>query len=135
MNLIKNIDFLSFKVSFTFNDKGEIRLKTIMGGILSIFLLLLSSIFTFYFLIRLFNRQDANVIYSTTFNRFYFSIHLSRNAICSTVWNQCSPPSITVKGAPIFWANSRIVSSEVKLSFEPYRILVGTCHSIGFSRT
>ena len=65
MNLIKNIDFLSFKVSFTFNDKGEIRLKTIMGGILSIFLLLLSSIFTFYFLIRLFNRQDANVIYST----------------------------------------------------------------------
>lgn len=28
--------------------------------------------------------------------------HLSRKAICSAVWNQCSPPSIMVKGAPFF---------------------------------
>ncbi len=65
MNFIKNFDFLSFKVNFTFNDKGEIRLKTLMGGILSILLLLLSSIFTLYFLLRLLNLQDSNVIYST----------------------------------------------------------------------
>ena len=65
MNFIKNFDFLSFKVNFTFNDKGEIRLKTLMGGILSILLLLLSSIFTLYFLLRLLNLQDSNVILST----------------------------------------------------------------------
>ena len=65
MQFVKNLDFLSFKVNFTFNDKGEIRLKTLMGGILSILLVLLSSIFTFYFLLRLLNRQDENVIFST----------------------------------------------------------------------
>ena len=68
MEIIRNFDFLSFKVYFTFNDKGEIRLKTLMGGILSLSLVLISSIFTFYFLFRLLNRQDAAVIFSTERN-------------------------------------------------------------------
>ena len=65
MHYIKNADILSFKVNFTFNDKGETRLKTLIGGTLSIFLIIISSIFTIYFLYRKFNRLDANVIYST----------------------------------------------------------------------
>src|SRR5574344_71852 len=59
------------------------------------------------------------------------SIQLSRNSICSTVWNQCSPSSITVSFAPISFENSDIVKRLVRLSFPPYRILVGMCHSIG----
>ena len=47
------------------------------------------------------------------------SIHSSKNRICSSVWNQCSPPGITVRPAPIREANPDTVSSEVRLSLSP----------------
>lgn len=34
----------------------------------------------------------------------------SRNAICSGVWNQCSPPDITVRGARMRLAKPDIVA-------------------------
>ncbi len=58
-----------------------------------------------------------------------------RLCVCSSVWNQCSPPCITVSDAPAFCANSCIVSRSVKLSLEPYKICVGIFHWMGFSRT
>ena len=39
-------------------------------------------------------------------------IQLSRNAIWALVWNQCSPPSITVSSAPVRSAKARIVSGD-----------------------
>ena len=64
-----------------------------------------------------------------------FLIQLSRNSICSSVWNQCSPSFITVRIAPVCTANSDTVSMEVKLSFAPYKIQVGISHLIGCFRT
>ena len=43
-------------------------------------------------------------------------IHLSRNCICSSVWNQCSPPGMTVRSAWCSLANADTVSMDVKAS-------------------
>ena len=37
-------------------------------------------------------------------------IQSSRNAICSGVWNQCSPPDITVRRAWMRWAKADMVA-------------------------
>ena len=47
------------------------------------------------------------------------SIHSSKNRICSSVWNQCSPPGMTASGAPVFFEKPEIVSNEVSESFSP----------------
>ena len=46
-------------------------------------------------------------------------IHLSRNCICSSVWNQCSPPGMTVRSAWCSLANADTVSMDVRLSCSP----------------
>ncbi len=46
-------------------------------------------------------------------------IQSSRNCICSSVWNQCSPFSITVSTASCCFAKERTVSNLVKLSLFP----------------
>ena len=42
MDYIKKFDFISYKAHFTFNDKGDKRYKTLMGGILSLISLIIS---------------------------------------------------------------------------------------------
>lgn len=61
--------------------------------------------------------------------------HASRNCICAFVWNQCSPPSITVRAAPVRRAKASTVSRGMRASPLPYKIAVGTRHRIGCCRT
>ncbi len=65
MEFIKQFDFLCFQAHFTFNQKGEIGYKTLLGGVLSLTSILTSSVFSFYFFLRLFQRKDGAVILST----------------------------------------------------------------------
>ena len=81
---------------------------------------------------------SADRLYITNYSIFlrtqaeiHLIIHLSKNPICSSVWNQCSPFSITVKSAPMLSANVFMVSIDCKLSALPYKIEVGTLQEIG----
>ena len=65
----------------------------------------------------------------------FLLIHASKNFICYSVWNQCSPPGMTVSSAPFLFAKDDMVSMEVRSSCSPYRMRVGTCHMTGCSRT
>ena len=75
MHLIKKSDFLYQKVLFTLNKNGEIGLKTLYGGILSIIIVIISSIASFYFIFRLILKKESSVIFSTkkdvNINLFY----------------------------------------------------------------
>ena len=64
MYYIKNFDYLSYKAHFTFNEKGDKRYKTLIGGILSLTSIILSFAFICYFLYRFLEKQDASLIYS-----------------------------------------------------------------------
>ena len=70
MKYIKELDFLSHKVSLTINDKGDNCFKTFFGGIISFLTFFISIICGTYFLIRLFKRMDMSVIHSTEMNPF-----------------------------------------------------------------
>ena len=65
INLITKVDLYSYEAKFTFNEKGDTGLKTLIGGILSLFSIITVVIFSLYFMIRLFLRQDATIIYSS----------------------------------------------------------------------
>ncbi len=65
MGLIKKIDFLYQEAHFTFNKNGDIGIKTVFGGILSLITILLSIFVSFYFILRLLLKKDATVIFST----------------------------------------------------------------------
>ena len=65
INLITKADLYSYEAKFTFNEKGDTGLKTLIGGILSLFSIITVVIFSLYFMIRLFLRQDATIIYSS----------------------------------------------------------------------
>ncbi len=69
MNTIKELvtylDFFSLEAHFTFNEKGEKRIKTIFGGFLSLLYILAALFFTIYFIIRLLTKKDLNVMYSS----------------------------------------------------------------------
>ena len=65
MNNFKFFDILSDEVHFTFNKEGDIRNKTIYGGIITLIsytLIILSGI---YFLINLIKRENKSLISST----------------------------------------------------------------------
>ena len=64
MYYIKKFDYLSYKAHFTFNEKGDKRYKTLIGGILSLTSIILSFAFICYFLYRFLEKQDASLIYS-----------------------------------------------------------------------
>ena len=68
MKFIIDCDFLSRKAYLTFNDSGDKRFKTNLGGILSIFSILISIIFIIIFFQRLIRKQDASIIISTERN-------------------------------------------------------------------
>ena len=70
MKFIKEIDFLSQKVSLTINNNGDKSYKTFFGGIISFLTFFISIICGAYFIIRLFHRRDMTVIYSTEMNPF-----------------------------------------------------------------
>lgn len=82
-------------------------------------------------------RLIYRLVFTSTVPSFSYhpAIQLSRNRICSSVWNQCSPFGMTVSSAPIRFAKADIVSSEVRLSCAPYKMRVGICHEIGCTRT
>ena len=63
INLIKKVDLYSYEGKFTFNDNGETGLKTITGGILSLFSIITVAIFIIYFLIPSFKRRCNNFIF------------------------------------------------------------------------
>ena len=65
MNCIIQWDYLSYKAHFTFNDKGDKRYKTLMGGILSLISLIISFAFISYFLYRLIYKEDASIMLSS----------------------------------------------------------------------
>ena len=57
MDYIKNYDFFSTKAKFTFNKKGETRMKTVIGGIISLISISCSIAFSLYFLYLLLLKQ------------------------------------------------------------------------------
>ena len=70
MKLIKKLDFFSHKVSLTMNNKGDLGYKTFIGGLISLLSFFVSIFCGIYFIIRMFNRKDLSVIYSTQMNPF-----------------------------------------------------------------
>ena len=65
MGLIKKMDFLYQEAHFTFNKHGDPGLKTVIGGFLSLITILLSILISFYFIILLFLKKEATVIFSS----------------------------------------------------------------------
>ena len=70
MKFIKNIDYLSYKVSLTINDRGDTGYKTFIGGLICIFSVIISIICGLYFIFRLFYKKDLTIIQSTEMNPF-----------------------------------------------------------------
>ena len=70
MSIIEKLDILSHKVTLTYNNKGDIGLKTFIGGIISISSIIISMLCCLYFIFRLFFRLDLSVIYSNEINPF-----------------------------------------------------------------
>ena len=68
MRHIKKFDFLSYQAHFTFNDKGDKRYKTLMGGILSLITIVISSGFILFFSYKLIFKKDANLFFSSERN-------------------------------------------------------------------
>ncbi len=69
-SLIRKCDFVSNKITLTFNEKGETRNKILIGGIISLFFIIIIIIYSFYLFILLFYRKDLSVIHSTQINPF-----------------------------------------------------------------
>ena len=65
MDNIKMFDYLYTEAKFTFNESGQTGEKTIFGGIVSIFTILVSLGCTGYFTYRLFNKDDSSIILSS----------------------------------------------------------------------
>ena len=65
----------------------------------------------------------------------YVVIQRSKNRTCSSLWNQCSPPGMTVRAAPAFLAKAEMVSGSVRSSCSSYKMRVGTRHASGCART
>ena len=65
MNYIKTCDYLSYEAHFTFNDKGDKRYKTLLGGILSLISIIISVSFSIYFSLKLIYKEDSTITYSS----------------------------------------------------------------------
>ena len=70
MKYITKCDFLSRKANFTFNEEGDIKYKTFIGGIISLFSILCSFGLCTYFLVYFFKREQVLVVLSTETNLF-----------------------------------------------------------------
>ena len=65
MDYIKNFDFFSTKAKFTFNKKGETRMKTVIGGIISLISISCSIAFSLYFFVSFITKTNKSLISST----------------------------------------------------------------------
>ena len=65
MKYITKLDFLSCSAKFTFNESGETKYKTIIGGIISFLSIFGSCGLCIYFLLKFFDRNEASVVHST----------------------------------------------------------------------
>lgn len=70
MHFFKQFDFLSHEAKFTFNTKGDIRLKTTVGGLICILAILLTLGLSIYFIISLFKKDNQSVVYSSNFSPY-----------------------------------------------------------------
>lgn len=69
LDLIRYFDFLSTEVKLTIN-KGDTRLKTVLGGMLSIISVIVTIAFGIYFFVQLLNKESSFVITSTQITPF-----------------------------------------------------------------
>ena len=65
MKYIKSFDYLSHKARLTFSNKGETRLKTFYGGLLSILSILIITILGIYFLLNFLHKSNKYSISSS----------------------------------------------------------------------
>ena len=70
MDSIKRLDFLSTEAKLTFNARGDIRNKTVIGGGLSLLSLLFSFGLTIYFITEFFSKNNKSVISSSKTSSF-----------------------------------------------------------------
>lgn len=61
-NWLKDFDILSSEAKFTFNKNGDTRYSTILGGVFSVFGIIICGIFTGYFMINLFTKKQTSVV-------------------------------------------------------------------------
>ena len=69
-SLIEYCDLVPHKVTLTFNEQGETKYKTLIGGLISIFFIIIIIIYCFFLFIRLFYRRDISVVHSTQINPY-----------------------------------------------------------------
>ena len=70
MDSIKRLDFLSTEAKLTFNARGDIRNKTVIGGALSLLSILCSFGLTIYFITEFFRKDHKSVISSSKTSSF-----------------------------------------------------------------
>ena len=73
--LFKRFDYLSSKVNFTFNFRGDVIHKTIFGGIISMLSIFISIIFSLYFFI-VFIKKDAKYLLTSTIHSDYLNYNV-----------------------------------------------------------
>ena len=76
MKLFHRFDFLSTEAKFTFNKQGDTRIRTVIGGILTIFSVLASFGLSLYFFVLFIFKDNQSVISS---NKISPSIELSNS--------------------------------------------------------
>ena len=94
INLIKKVDLYSYEGKFTFNDNGETGLKTLIGGILSLFSIITVAIFIIYFLIHLLLKEDASILYSSKREN---KVNISYSNILPFMFKISDPYSIPIE--------------------------------------
>ena len=99
LKYIKQFDFLSTEAKLTFNIKGETRIKTIIGGFISVLSVIVSTSLTLYFFIRFVAKNNKTLISSSQYSpnvNFTFSNNLPIMMRLSSQENQAydNPESI-----------------------------------------
>ena len=99
LKYIKQFDFLSTEAKLTFNIKGETRIKTIIGGFISVLSVIVSTSLTLYFFIRFVAKNNKTLISSSQYSpnvNFTFSNKLPIMMRLSSQENQAydNPESI-----------------------------------------
>ena len=99
LKYIKQFDFLSTEAKLTCNIKGETRIKTIIGGFISVLSVIVSTSLTLYFFIRFVAKNNKTLISSSQYSpnvNFTFSNKLPIMMRLSSQENQAydNPESI-----------------------------------------
>lgn len=118
LKYIKQFDFLSTEAKLTFNIKGETRIKTIIGGFISVLSVIVSTSLTLYFFIRFGAKNNKTLISSSQYSpnvNFTFSNKLPIMMRLSSQENQAydNPESI-YKIKMKYWYGGRSVDGEIQ---------------------